>query len=142
MRAAERADGWGAARGLRAVACGPFPQGLQRAALFKARGDMHAGEIKAVKEAISVRQELPLLVAEGEAPEVYKAAADDAIEVGPFEVCGTRLLPWLLVPRCLVDCAARRGAAGRKALAVLLQSMRMRCRLGLHERPAALGLSM
>ena len=69
-----------------AVACGPFPQQLNRDALFKARGDMHAGEIKAVKEVISVRQELPLLVEEGAAPELYKAAADDAVEVGPFEV--------------------------------------------------------
>ena len=75
-----------------AVARGPFPQQLNRDALFKARGDMHAGEIKAVKEAISVRQELPLLVSEGAAPEVYKAAADDAFEVGPFEVRWQRAL--------------------------------------------------
>ena len=68
-----------------AVARGPFPQALNRDALFKARNDMTAGEIKAVKDIISVRQELPLLVREEAAPEVYKAAEDDSVEVGPFE---------------------------------------------------------
>ena len=69
----------------RAVARGPFPQALNRDALFKARNDMTAGEIKAVKDIISVRQELPLLVREEAAPEVYRAAEDDGVEVGPFE---------------------------------------------------------
>lgn len=69
-----------------AVARGPFPQELNKQALFRARLDMHAGEIKAVKEVDSVKAELPLLVYQDEAPDVYKMADDDAVEIGPFVV--------------------------------------------------------
>lgn len=69
-----------------AVTRGPFSQQLIKDALFRARGDMVAGEIKAVKEVDSVKGELPLLVSQEEAPDVYKLAEDDAIEIGPFLV--------------------------------------------------------
>ena len=69
-----------------AVARGPFPQELNKQALFRARLDMHAGEIKSVKEVDSVKAELPLLVYQDEAPDVYKMADDDAVEIGPFVV--------------------------------------------------------
>ena len=69
-----------------AVARGPFPQELNKQALFRARLDMHAGEIKAVKEVDSVKAELPLVVYQDEAPDIYKMADDDAVEIGPFVV--------------------------------------------------------
>lgn len=69
-----------------AVARGPFPQALNKEALFRARLDMKAGEIKAVKEVDSVKAELPLLVHQDDAPDIYKMAEDDAVEVGPFVV--------------------------------------------------------
>lgn len=70
----------------RAVAAGPFPQALIKESLFRARGDMHSGEIKQVKEVDSVKAELPLFVAEEDAPDLYKTAEDDAVEIGPFAV--------------------------------------------------------
>jgi hypothetical protein len=112
-----------------AVARGPFPQALNRDALFKARGDMHAGEIKAVKAAISVRQELPLLVAEGAAPELYKAAEDDSIEVGPFEV--RRQLPCRLHSSLLCSYGAARCRAWQCCEAFCMQ-----CCLGGTAQPA------
>ena len=39
-----------------------------------------------VREEVSVLAELPLLVREGDAPELYRAAAEDALELGPFVV--------------------------------------------------------
>jgi hypothetical protein len=77
-----------------AVAGGPFPQALNREALFRARLDLFAGEIKAVKEVNSVKAELPLLVHEEEAPDVYRMAEDDVVEVGPFLVRLYHLQPW------------------------------------------------
>lgn len=68
------------------MARGPFPQEMNKQALFRARMDMVAGEIKAVKEVDSVKAELPLLVYQEDAPDVYKMAEDDAIEIGPFLV--------------------------------------------------------
>ena len=60
--------------------------------LFRARGDMHSGEIKQVKEVDSVKAELSLFVAEEVAPDLYKMAEDDAVEIGPFAV-----RPWALL---------------------------------------------
>ena len=75
-----------------AVSAGPFPQQLIRQSLFRARGDMTSGEIKQVKELDSVKAELPLFVSEEEAPEIYKMAEDDIVEIGPFAVRGWPLL--------------------------------------------------
>ncbi len=69
-----------------AVSAGPFPQQLIRESLFRARGDMTSGEIKQVKEVDSVKAELPLFVSEEEAPDIYKMAEDDNVEIGPFAV--------------------------------------------------------
>lgn len=69
-----------------AVTAAPFPQQMNREALFLARGDMTSGEIKKVKEVDSVKAELPLFVLEEEAPDLYKMAADDVVEIGPFVV--------------------------------------------------------
>ncbi len=71
---------------LATVARGPFPLEMNKQALFRARMDMVAGEIKAVKEVDSVKAELPLLVYQEDAPDVYKMEEDDAIEIGPFLV--------------------------------------------------------
>lgn len=68
------------------MAAGPFPQALIMESLFRARGDMTSGEIKQVKEVDSVKAELPLFVAEDDAPDLYKMAEDDAVEIGPFAV--------------------------------------------------------
>ena len=68
------------------MSAGPFPQQLIRQSLFRARGDMTSGEIKQVKEVDSVKAELPLFVLEEEAPDIYKMAEDDSVEIGPFVV--------------------------------------------------------
>ena len=64
----------------------PFPQHLIKDALFRLRGDMVSGEIKKVKVLDSVKAELPLLVMEDDAPDLYKMAEDDIVEIGPFAV--------------------------------------------------------
>lgn len=64
----------------------PFPQHLIKDALFRLRGDMTSGEIKKVKVLDSVKAELPLLVMEDNAPDLYKMAEDDIVEIGPFAV--------------------------------------------------------
>ncbi|KAL4855062.1 Fruit protein [Chlorella vulgaris] len=74
-----------------AVVAPPFPQLLNRDALLRVRGDIHAGETKTVKEEISVLVELPLYVREEEQPELYKMTAEDGVEVGPFTGGGLQL---------------------------------------------------
>ena len=69
-----------------AVASAPFPQALNRNALFKARGDISAGEIKIFKDILTVKAEVHLLVDEKEAEEVYNLTEGDSVEVGPFVV--------------------------------------------------------
>ena len=69
-----------------AVASAPFPQTLNRNALFKARGDISAGEIKIFKDILTVKAEVHLLVDEKEAEEVYNLTEGDSVEVGPFMV--------------------------------------------------------
>jgi hypothetical protein len=54
--------------------------------LFKARGDISSGEIKLVKEILSVTGRVELVVPEGEAPDLFKAGEGDAWEAGPFAV--------------------------------------------------------
>ena len=80
----------------------PFPQHLIKDALFRLRGDMTSGEIKKVKVLDSVKAELPLLVMEDDAPDLYKMAEDDIVEIGPFAVSpslsGLQDSLWLLVP--------------------------------------------
>lgn len=73
-----------------AVSSAPYPPNLNTDALFKARNDISAGEIKTFKEVISVPAELYVLVGAKEAEEVYNATKGDSIEVGPFLVCSLR----------------------------------------------------
>ena len=68
------------------MASAPFPQALNRNALFKARGDISAGEIKIFKDILTVKAEVHLLVDEKEAEEVYNLTEGDTVEVGPFVV--------------------------------------------------------
>jgi hypothetical protein len=53
-------------------------------ALFKARGDISAGEIKIFKDVLSVPGEVHLLVSEKEAEEVFHLTEGDKVEIGPF----------------------------------------------------------
>ncbi|GLC56391.1 hypothetical protein PLESTB_001099800 [Pleodorina starrii] len=73
------------------VASAPFPESINYEPLFKVRGDLFAHEIKAVREPISVKTELTVLVTRKEAPEVYNAGPDDVVEVGPFVGTGMDL---------------------------------------------------
>lgn len=69
------------------VSSSPFPLLLNRESLFRARNDMFHGEIKTVKEEISVMERLLLLVPRSdEFAELYNAAEGDSVEVGPFQV--------------------------------------------------------
>ena len=69
-----------------AVASAPFPLEVNKEALFKARNDLYAGEIKFVKDELSVMERLQLVVPDGEAEDLLKAAEGDAWECGPFAV--------------------------------------------------------
>ena len=71
---------------LLAVSSSPFPPSLNRDALFKARNDISAGEIKMFKETISVPAEVHLLVGQKEAEEVFNASEGDSVEFGAFVV--------------------------------------------------------
>ncbi|EFN60149.1 expressed protein [Chlorella variabilis] len=89
QRASVRANSGVSAEALPAAP--PFPQSLNRDVLLRVRGDITANEIKTVKEEISVLAELPLVVREEDAPELYKLSADDGVEVGPFVGGGLQL---------------------------------------------------
>lgn len=70
-----------------AVSSPPFPLILNRDPLFKARNDLYAGEIKLVREEISVMAPLTLLVPKSDATaEVYNMQEGDSVEIGPFQV--------------------------------------------------------
>ncbi|GAB4814665.1 hypothetical protein N2152v2_001711 [Parachlorella kessleri] len=75
-----------------AVASAPFPQHLNRDALYRARGDITANEIKSVKEELSIAAELALLVRdEGAQRDLYRMGPDDVPEAGPFKGGGLKL---------------------------------------------------
>ena len=59
---------------------------MNKEPLYKARGDIYAGETKTRVEVTSVEAELELLVGEKEAPEVYNADESALFELGPFQV--------------------------------------------------------
>ena len=65
---------------------------MNKEPLYKARGDIYAGETKTRQEVTSVEAELELLVGQKEAPEVYNASESDLFELGPFKVTLTHAL--------------------------------------------------
>lgn len=73
------------------VATAPYSQLLNKTPLFSVRGDLFAHEVKMVKEDLTVKTELELLVPEGEASEVYDLNEDAKVEVGPFKGNGIHL---------------------------------------------------
>ena len=101
-----------------AVASPPFPLEVNKEALFKARNDLYAGEIKFVKDELSVMERLQLAVPDGEAEDLLKAADGDAWECGPFAVCSMMALLRYPHARChradlWLACPAPRFAEGR-----------------------------
>lgn len=73
------------------VATAPFPLKMQQDPLYFARGDLTAGEVKAVREPTSVIARLEVIVPDGEAKDLMEASAADAVEVGPFQGAGLNL---------------------------------------------------
>jgi hypothetical protein len=73
------------------VSTAPFPLKMQQQPLYHARGDLTAGEIKAVREPTSVTGRLEVLVPDGEAKDLLEASAADTVEVGPFQGAGLNL---------------------------------------------------
>jgi len=69
-----------------AVSSPPFTLSANQDALFKARNDISAGEIKIYKDIDSVNGEVHLLLNEKEAEEVYNLTEGDKVEIGPFVV--------------------------------------------------------
>lgn len=69
-----------------AVASPPFPQYWNQDPLFKARGDISAGEIKIFKDIVSIEGQVELLMSQKEADEVFNLTEGDKVEVGPFVV--------------------------------------------------------
>ncbi|KAG2484728.1 hypothetical protein HYH03_016475 [Edaphochlamys debaryana] len=98
----------------------PFPESINVEPLFKVRGDLFAQEIKMVREPISVKAPLSVLVTKKEAPEVYGMEEHDVVEVGPFVGTGLDLRgsPIIGIYNCptVVIFAAGRGIATAAAL--------------------------
>ncbi|KAK9817158.1 hypothetical protein WJX72_010528 [[Myrmecia] bisecta] len=101
------------------VACAPFPQKLNKSSLYKVRGDLTAGETKTVKEEISVRAELHVLVSKDDAEDVYNATEGDSVEIGPFKGNGIDLRGAIAgiyaYPTIVIFCEGR-GIADARAL--------------------------
>ena len=68
------------------MASPPFPSMINQDPLFKARGDISAGEIKIFKDIVSLEGRVDLLLSQKEAEEVFNLSEDDRIEIGPFVV--------------------------------------------------------
>lgn len=100
------------------VSSPPFPLQLNQDALFKARGDIFAGEIKMFKEIETVVAEIHLLVTEKEAEEVYNMTEGDLLEIGPFVGNGIDVRPMQSIYQfpTLVIFAEGKGIATAKAL--------------------------
>eukprot|EP00198_Chlamydomonas_reinhardtii_P012783 XP_001702120.1 predicted protein [Chlamydomonas reinhardtii] len=103
-----------------AAATPPFPEEINNEPLFKVRGDLFAQEIKAVREPISVKAHLTVLVTRKEAPEVWGLGPDDVVEVGPFAGTGLDLRnsPLMAIYACptVVIFVEGRGIATCRAL--------------------------
>ncbi len=69
-----------------AVSCSPFPQRMNKEALYKVRGDLYAGAMKLHEDTLSIRGELELLVDEKDGEEIWNLTEGDSVEVGPFRV--------------------------------------------------------
>ena len=80
----------------------------------QARNDLYAGEIKFVKDELSVMARLELAVPDGQGEDLLKAADGDAWECGPFVVRARAGKP-VLHPSDVQLCATRcqRGNAVR-----------------------------
>lgn len=78
--------------------CAPFPQELNKEPLFVIKGDLFAHQVKLPTDPTSVLAELSVLVREDDAPELYKATGDEAVEVGPFVKSGLSLKGPMLSP--------------------------------------------
>ncbi|KAG2435461.1 hypothetical protein HYH02_011961 [Chlamydomonas schloesseri] len=103
-----------------AAATPPFPEEINTEPLFKVRGDLFAHEIKAVREPISVKAPLTVLVTRKEAPELWALGPDDVVEVGPFAGTGLDLRgsPLMAIYACptVVIFVEGRGIATCRAL--------------------------
>lgn len=69
-----------------AVSNSPFPQRMNKEALYKVRGDLYAGAMKLHEDTLSITAELELLVDEKDSEEIWNLAEGDSVEVGPFRV--------------------------------------------------------
>lgn len=100
------------------VSSPPFTLSANQDALFKARGDISAGEIKIFKDVLSVPGEVHLLVGEKEAEEVFNLTEGDKVEIGPFVGAGMDLRPMqsIYMFPTLVIFAEGKGIAGARAL--------------------------
>lgn len=88
--------------------------------LWKARGDIFAGEVKQYVEPSSSLMELSLLVHQDQAPELYNATQADLFEVGPFTGNGINILNIMAVyryPTVIIFCEGE-GIATARALAM------------------------
>lgn len=99
--------------------CAPFALSLQQESLYRARGDLVAGQTKTTVEPTTIIARLQLLVQDGEATDLMSASAADTIEVGPFTGAGLNLrtpLVSIFAFRTVIVMAEGAGIATAKAL--------------------------
>lgn len=99
--------------------CAPFDLALQQESLYRARGDLVAGQTKTTIEPTIITARLQLLVEDKEAPELLGATAADTVEVGPFLGAGLNLrtpLVSMFAYRTVIMMAEGAGIATAKAL--------------------------
>ena len=78
----------------------PIPSVANQDPLFKARGDISAGEIKIFKDIVSVEGQADLLLSEKEAEEVFNLTEGDRVEIGPFKVISLCTLRKIFAAAC------------------------------------------
>ena len=75
------------------VASPPWGAAANARALVAARGDVYAGEIKTVRDPVSLRVPLQVWVTPKSAPDLWRVAVGDPVDVGPFVGGGAALKP-------------------------------------------------
>lgn len=97
----------------------PFPESLNKAALYNVRNDIKAEETKKVIEPLTIRAELSLMVRKDDFPDLYKIGDDDLLELGPFSGSGLDLrgpISGVFMVPTIVIFTEGEGIAAAKAL--------------------------
>ncbi|GLJ21452.1 hypothetical protein SUGI_0395700 [Cryptomeria japonica] len=101
------------------VCSAPFSRDCNWSVVYKARGDMPSGAMKAPNSTLSVKAPLQLHVTQQHLPDLFALSPGDELQLGPFdEASGLDLRPLLFIsgfPTVLIF-ASGRGIAVSKAI--------------------------